>query len=244
MRHRTAVSQDRAGCKHNSSSAVADNDNCCIWLQTRHDVGVDLGDERFPNRTNSATLAADARTRSTARSVVCWANKVRCDGRAVIRPTFYNCCVAGQFRDSGLASRMTAVGHGATAPARASGSARVSETSTGPGDRRGSRGEEASMRAGPHPDCHSTVALQLLCGWTLWCQWFGQLDDSGWSRRDSARTGVRIGSGERDEHGTGDRPGSRGEEASMRARPAPRLSFDRRPTVWVRAFVRAVCAPR
>jgi hypothetical protein len=29
-----------------------------------------------------------------------------------------------------------------------------------------------------------------LCGWTLPCQWFGQLDDSDWSRRDNTRTGV------------------------------------------------------
>jgi hypothetical protein len=64
--------------------------------------------------------------------------------------------VAGQFRDSGLVSWMRAAGHGVTTLGLASGSARASERSTG----RGSRGEEASVLAGPRPDCHSTVALQ------------------------------------------------------------------------------------
>ena len=55
--------------------------------------------------------------------------------------------VAGQFRDSGL---VRALG-------LAPGSARASETSTG----RVSREMRASVpRAGPHSDCHSTVALQ------------------------------------------------------------------------------------
>jgi hypothetical protein len=55
--------------------------------------------------------------------------------------------VAGQFRDSGLVSWMRAAGHGVTALGLASG--------CGSGDR-----DEASVLAGPHPDCHSTVALQ------------------------------------------------------------------------------------
>src|SRR5450755_861627 len=51
------------------------------------------------------------------------------------------------------------------------------------------------------------------CGWTLPCQWFGQLDDSNWSRRDSARTGVWIGVQGRARPAGG--RGSSGEEASM-----------------------------
>jgi hypothetical protein len=69
------------------------------------------------------------------------------------------------------------------------------------------------------------------CGWTLPCQWFGQLDDSDWSRRDSTRTGVWIGGckGERDEQGDEDRVGRRRRGVDAGG-PAPRLSFDRRPT--------------
>ena len=57
---------------------------------------------------------------------------------------------------------MTAIGHGVTALERASGSggARASETSKGTRIEWGG-GVEASMLADPHPDCHSTVALQL-----------------------------------------------------------------------------------
>ena len=56
---------------------------------------------------------------------------------------------------------MTAIGHGVTALERASGSggARASETSKGTRIELGG-GVEASMLADPHPDCHSTVALQ------------------------------------------------------------------------------------
>ena len=70
-----------------------------------------------------------------------------------------------------------------------------------------------------------------LCGWTLPCQWFGQLDDSDWSRRDNTRTGVWIGGckGERDEQGDEDRVGRRRRGVDAGG-PAPRLSFDRRPT--------------
>ena len=41
-----------------------------------------------------------------------------CQRRAVIRPSFYTAVVAGQFRESGLASQMRAVGHGMTALGR------------------------------------------------------------------------------------------------------------------------------
>ncbi len=63
-------------------------------------------------------------------------------------------------------------------------------------------------------------------------KWFGQLDDSNWSRRDSARTGVWIGGckAERDEQGRRGIEWGGGVEASMLADPHPRLSFDRRPT--------------
>ena len=52
-----------------------------------------------------------------------------------------------------------------------------------------------------------------------------------WSRRDSARTGVWIGGckGERDEQGDEDRVGRRRRGVDAGG-PAPRLSFDRRPT--------------
>lgn len=83
----------------------------------------------------------------------------------------------------------------------------------------------------------------IRCGWTLPCQWFGQLDDSDWSRRDNTRTGVWIGGckGERDEQGDEDRVGRRRRGVDAGG-PAPRLSFDRRPTAgwWVDTFLRAV----
>src|SRR5450755_2072258 len=65
------------------------------------------------------------------------------------------------------------------------------------------------------PRCHSTDVLHsgVVCGWTLPCQWFGQLDDSNWSRRDSARTGVWIGCQGRARPAGG--RASSGEEASM-----------------------------
>ena len=81
---------------------------------------------------------------------------------AVIRPTFYSCrdgpFVAGQFRDSGLVSWMRAAAHGVTALGLASGcgSGERDEHRTGI---EGGRGRRRSWRE-PHPDCHSTVALQ------------------------------------------------------------------------------------
>jgi len=63
---------------------------------------------------------------------------------------------------------MTAIGHGVTTLERASGSggARASETNKETRIEWGG-GVEASMLADPHPDCHSTVALQPVGGWTL-----------------------------------------------------------------------------
>jgi len=74
-------------------------------------------------------------------------------------------CVAGQFRESGLARWMSVFGHGVTAVGRASGSggAMASETSRGTRIEWGG-GVEASMLADPHPDCHSTVALHARRG--------------------------------------------------------------------------------
>jgi hypothetical protein len=62
-------------------------------------------------------------------------------------------CVAGQFRESGLARWMSVFGHGVTAVGRASGSggAMASETSRGTRIEWGG-GVEASMLADPHPD--------------------------------------------------------------------------------------------
>jgi hypothetical protein len=115
----------------------------------------------------------------------------------------------------------------------------------------------ATGRSGPEPsawgrvttsarlsfDRRSTRRDAIRCGWTLPCQWFGQLDDSDWSRRDSTRTGVWIGGckGERDEQGDEDRVGRRRRGVDAGG-PAPRLSFDRRPTAgwWVDTFLRAV----
>ena len=135
----------------------------------------------------------------------------------VIRPSPYT-PVDGHFRVSGLVSRMTAIGHGVTALGRASGSGVQGRARRAGG--RGSSGEEASRRrcsADPHPDCHSTVALQPAVG--------AGFRESGLRARmravarggESARTGA-LGAGEQDEQGDGR---TRGEEASMVAGPHP-----------------------
>src|SRR5450755_4212861 len=85
------------------------------------------------------------------------------------------------------------------------------------------------------------------CGWTLPCQWFGQLDDSDWSRRDSTRTGVWIGGckGERDEQGDEDRVGRRRRGVDAGG-PAPPTVIRPSPysRLWVRPWMSAVCAAR